>query len=733
VNLKSSNRLNTARLARFVGRDPEVAHLREILEGGNAGLTPDVLPCAVLYVSGPGGVGKTSLLTLWTDVAERSGALVIRQDARHGDPSPGGFCASLLQAVEALDLQPQNDAQTPLSGDLLPHIWRSIQAAANGAKVVLLVDTYERMEPVDEWIRESFLPTLPDNALLVLAGRAPPSAAWRSDAAWGTLIQHVSLRNLNQEHTRRYLAQRSVPESQFDGIVQFTRGHPLALSLIADTLAQRAGGTQNAAGFDPQQVPSVIRTLIEQFVQRVPGPAHRAALEASVLVRVMTEPLLAAMLDLPPDTPTSRETAHELFDWLRGLSFIESNQSGLFPHDLAREALAADVRWRNPEWKRTLQDRARAYYTSRLNESSVSDQQLNLIDYVWLHRDHMALSRFFEWSPGQTLYLDTPKPHEHALILEWVRRHEGEASAAIAAHWLVRQPNAAQVVRDATPEPIGFVMRLNLREVDESDLAADPVTAQCHAWIQKQGGLRGAERSLFFRFWMSGADYQFVCKAQSLIFITAVQVYLSTPKLAFSFFPASNPDFWDVLFGYADIPREPELDYRVGDEPHGIYVHNWRTSPPLMWLDVLARREVGEAAPDEPVALPEQLHALSEADFGVAVRDALRDYMRPDALEANPLMSCRLVVEQTGVQAAAAERVKSLRATITKTIDALDANPRDAKLSRALRVTYVSPAPTQEIAAERIDVPFSTYRRHLQSGVMRVVEMLWARELGGVM
>ncbi len=722
MSTKTSNRLNTARLARFVGRDAEVAQLCAILEGADG----DALPCAVLYVSGPGGVGKSSLLSMWSDAGERCGACVLYTDARHGDPSPGGFVSGLSQALGTPD-QPQPAE----SGALLTEFWRRITARSNGAKLVLLVDTYERMAPIDEWIRESFLPTLPDNALLVLAGRTPPSAAWRSDAAWGTLIQHIPLRNLDQAHTRRYLAQRNVPEAQFDGIFRFTHGHPLALSLIADTLAQRANTAHDASTFDPQQVPSVIRTLIEQFIQRVPGPAHRAALEASALVRVMTEPLLAAMLDLPLDSPASRETAHELFDWLRGLSFIESDQSGLFPHDLAREALAADVRWRNPAWKRTLQDRARAYYAGRLHESNVNEQQLNLVDYVWLHRDHMALSRFFEWSPGQVLYLDAPKLHEHALLLDWVRRHEGEDSARIAAHWMSRQPHATQVVRDATPEPIGFVMRLNLRDLDEDDLSADPVTARCHAWMQKQGGLRSAERAIFFRFWMSGADYQFVCKAQSLIFINAVQTYLSTPKLAFSFFPASNPDFWDVLFGYADLPREPELDFTVGNEPHGVYVHNWRAVPPMMWLDVLARREVGDAAPDEPIALPEQLHALSEADFAVAVRDALRDYVRLDALEANPLASSRLVAEQAGIHAPAAERVKALRAMIAKTIDALDANPRDAKLARALRVTYVNPAPTQEIAAERIDVPFSTYRRHLQSGVLRVVEMLWARELGG--
>ena len=36
-----------------------------------------------------------------------------------------------------------------------------------------------------------------------------------------------------------------------------------------------------------------------------------------------------------------------LFEWLRGLSFVESGADGLFPHDLARDVLDADLRWRD--------------------------------------------------------------------------------------------------------------------------------------------------------------------------------------------------------------------------------------------------------------------------------------------------------------------------------------------------------------------------------------------------
>ena len=60
----------------------------------------------------------------------------------------------------------------------------------------------------------------------------------------------------------------------------------------------------------------------------------------------------------------------------------------------------------------------------------------------------------------------------------------------------------------------------------------------------------------------------------------------------------------------------------------------------------------------------------------------------------------------------------------------LDSNPREERLSRALARTYVRPAATQEAAAELLGLPFSTYRRHLTRGVDRVIEKLWALEVG---
>src|SRR4029077_6838401 len=154
---------------------------------------------------------------------------------------------------------------------------------------------------------------------------------------------------------QRYLSARGIPDDQHAAILSFTHGHPLALTLVADVL-NRDGAPHTLGAvshsvhtplFEPE--PDVVRALLERLVQDVPSAAHRLALDICVRMWATTEALLTDMLAGQDDAD-----AHAIFEWLSQLSFIEQGSFGLFPHDLAREALDADWRWRNPEGFRQL-------------------------------------------------------------------------------------------------------------------------------------------------------------------------------------------------------------------------------------------------------------------------------------------------------------------------------------------------------------------------------------------
>lgn len=693
-----ADRLERARHARFVGRDGELSLLE-------SALTAETLPFFVLHIFGPGGVGKTTLLQEFALMSERHGARPIYLDARHIDLSPDAFMKSLKAS-----LGHYNGASIP---DLLD---------ASPQRTVILIDTYEVLTPLDGWLRTNFLPQLPDTVLTVLAGRNPPDAAWQGDVGWQDLVRVVSLRNLSQEESRAFLNKRGLPEDHQPGILEFTHGHPLALSLVVEVFSQRGH-----VGLHPEESPDVIKTLMERFVQQVPGPAHRAALEACALVRVTTEALLGEMLDMPTSGSAS-EGVHALFEWLRELSFIESSAEGIFPHDLARETLVADLRWRNPDWYVELHRRARKYYTDRLNQTKGLTQQRLMLDTVFLHRENVVIRSFFDWQTTGSMIPYTLEESDIPELEKMVMKHEGEESAKLASRWFRKYPQNVTVWRDTEGLPLGFVLSLPLHEMGREDERFDPAVKSTREYLASHSPPRADEVATLFRFWMDRDLYQGISPIQSLIFIHVAKHYLTTPGLAFTFFPCADPDFWTAILSYAELTRYPEADFEVGGKRYGIYGHDWRVMTPAVWIGRLAEKEVGVTGQAAAPQTVESLIFLSRDEFGNALKQALQDFARPAGLTGNPLLRSRLAGDAIGK--GSKERSDVLRSKIKEAAETLRIHPRDEKLFRALDHTYFHPAGTQEAAAELLDLPFSTYRRHLMSGIQRLTEILWQQEIG---
>jgi len=693
-----ADRLVEARHTRFVGRQGELSVFESALGS-------EILPFYILHIFGPGGVGKTTLLQEFALLSERHGARPVYLDARNIDLSPDAFIRSL-----GMLLGQHNGASIP---DLLD---------ASSQRTVILIDTYEVLTPLDGWLRTIFLPQLPDTVLTVLAGRNPPDSAWQGDSGWQDLVRVISLRNLSQEEGRAFLNKRGLPADHQQGILEFTHGHPLALSLVAEVFSQRGH-----VGLHPEESPDVVKTLMERFVQQVPGPAHRTALEACALVRVTTETLLGEMLGMPTSGSAS-DGVHTLFEWLRELSFIESSPEGIFPHDLARETLATDLRWRNPDWYVELHNRARKYYTDRLNQTSGLAQQRLMLDTVFLHRDNAVIRSFFDWQTTGSMIPYNLEETDIPALEKMVRQYEGEASAMVALQWFRKYPQNVTVWRDAEGAPLGFILSLPLHMLKDEDEKLDPAVNSTKKFLESHASLRANEVATLFRFWMARDTYQGISPIQSLIFIQVAKHYLTTPGLAITFFPCADPDFWAAILSYAELTRYPEADFEVGGKRYGIYGHDWRAMTPAMWIARLAEKEVGGTGQVTSPPAAEPVIFLSRDDFSNAVKQALQDYARPNALAGNPLLRSRLVSDATG--RAPKERTEILKSKMRQAAEALRVHPRDEKLFQALEATYLHPAPTQEAAAELLDIPFSTYRRHLTSGIQRLTEILWRQEIG---
>lgn len=691
-----SDFLDTARQRHFVGRAGEVKLFRDTLSFRE-------LPFYVLYVYGPAGVGKTRLLQQFMQICEQLSVTPIYLDARGIEPLPNTFISSLQSALQCGSLDPA----------------ALIEAlGSRPRRQVILIDTYETLLPLDSWLRETFLPQLPQNVFTVIASQNPPAANWQTDAAWQTCFRRLPLRNLEYEEVQVFMQQRNIPSQQHKEVLEFTHGHPLALSLVADLFNQRPG-TQ----FHPAEAPNVIKVLLEKFVQKVPGPAHRSALEACALVHSMTESLLKEILELPD--------VHEIFEWLRGLSFIESGSRGIFPHDLARETLVADLQWRNPDWYAELHRRARNYYSRRLQQTSGEEQRWALDNYIYLHRNNPVVKPFFDWRESGTIWTDTAKPADISPLIDVVKLHEGAESAKLAGYWFNLYPERILVLREARQQAAGFLFLLPLHKLKPKEAHPDPAVEAALAYLRRYAPLRPGEKATYFRFWMANDAYQSVSMVQSRIFINIVQHYLTTAGLAFTFFPCADPGFWEPVFTYAHIQLLPQAEFKTGDKSYGVFGQDWRSVPPEAWLALLAEKEISGSPANSVLPVAEPLIVLSESGFAKAVHKALKSITRSDGLRGNPLLRSHLVMEQLPADAGELDRMERLVNLIEEAVNSLQNSPREEKLYRALYSTYLHPAGSQEQAAENLGLPYSTFRRHLKTAIRRVTEILWQREIGG--
>ncbi|MDN3025947.1 ATP-binding protein [Streptomyces sp. S.PB5] len=666
------DRVQQARDRVFAGRAAELGVFRSALSGD--GKAP-----AVLYVHGPGGIGKSMLLRRFAAEARAAGREVVEVDGRLVEPAPEAF---------------EKEAGAVLTDE----------------RAVLLVDTFERCQGLEGWLRDRFLVRLPVGALVVIAGRRPPDTGWTSDPGWADLLCTVALRNLAPDEATAFLHARGVPQDTRPALLAFTGGHPLALALAAAVAVRDSAGS---AGWEPGR--DAIATLLPRLIGEVPSPVHRRALEVCARAYVTTETLLRAVLG---------DDAAPMFAWLRGLPFVESARHGLFPHDVVREVLEADLRWRDPEGYAELHGRLSLHLLEQIRSAPESAMLPAVGAFMYLFRTDRYMADYNSWRGGEVVSTAC-EPADHATVLDLVTEVEGPASATAARFWLDRQPEAFRVCRTARDDEIvGFSAWLQLTEPYGGDV--DPVVAAAWSHTRGRAALRDGEHLAMARFSVTSPRYPKISPVEDLHQWRGVaEVARAEGRVAWMYVAIRSGDFWRpylTSLGLTTIGDRP----RVGHLTYDLYAVDWRTLSVRAWAEQRTRLLLSgvSGALEKPTAVSGQsaeYAVLSRPEFDTAVRDALRELSRAEDLALNPLARSRL----TGGPGA------ELPDLLAEAVDALRAERGGEKYHRAVAATYLHGAPTQEAVAARLGLPFSTYRRHLTVGVARVCDALWRREIYG--
>lgn len=642
----------------------------------------------VVWVHGVGGVGKSTLLR---EVARRASAATMvawmSLDVSEARPRSllAGVAGALGVAPPVLDL-----------GSVL----------ASAPNSLIFLDTFEAAASLESWLLDEAART---NApgLVVVGSRDAPSLRWESPHLSGR-FEALELANFDSQEAARFLADRGVPSTQHAEMVAFTRGHPLALSVLA-----RAPKAEPPLRLVDS--PNALRALLETLVGGELTDRQRAALEAASIAPRVNEPMLAAMLDEPD--------VYELVRWLQSRSYVSASSRGLAVHDLVRDVVASDLAWRNPDLYQRYMIRACDVIVDRMHGGPVlGEQQAATAELLWMVRrergyadlvsTHEHLNATLERFADSGLYLDDLSASDADHLQSLMTRCCGPRAAEVMQHWVRVRPSGVSVARGADRAEVhGVWLELPLWDLPSASIEADEATSAIAKQVRRlKIGKR--EAVVIQRFYVDAVSGRDLGPTTPLSPAAELRTLSATQDLALRFIVAPREIGWGSLWEALGYRRLDDVVFAHDGVEMAVWQLDLRGTPVADYIrSVFARMITARQPSSAPARVSE------EADLLPAVRLALRVVRDPVELARSPLA---LLVALPPESADGA----GLREVLIAAIDSLGGTSRGERWKRAILETYLAAPAPQEAIAERLGVPFRTYRDHLTQGVQELARRL---------
>jgi hypothetical protein len=291
----------------------------------------------------------------------------------------------------------------------------------------------------------------------------------------------------------------------------------------------------------------VIEALSRSYIEAVPDPITRRALEASSVVRCVTEPLLHALL---PETPP-----RDSMERLAALPFVEPGREGLFIHDAVRSAIASSLATRDPDSHHEYRRAAWAFLQNRLRLAHGKTEPWRYTaDILFLIENPFLREGFFPSGP-QPLALEPATVDDEPAVHQIVRETAASEREALFAWWRYH-PDAFRIVRDRDGRACGLVMLIRASDLNEAVDAADPVAA---AW-RRDAAPRGLSRTLFCRRWLDREVGEAPCASQAASWVDCKRSYVEMRgTLRWVYTVIANPE------PFGEMPAR--LGFRPAAEP----------------------------------------------------------------------------------------------------------------------------------------------------------------------
>lgn len=239
---------------------------------------------------------------------------------------------------------------------------------------VLMIDTYERLEAVDSWVRE-FIQQLPRNGFMVLAGRGFPIENWsREWPGWVTQADVVEVPLMRDEDMKKLLASYfaamgvHLPSAaEVEEIVRFARGLPLAI-----TSAAGLWWRHRLTDFRSEK-PRVVADLVDRLMKSVRIDL-RPLLEAAASLRWFNKELLECV--------THANVSAEDYSEIQRFEFIRGRVEGPAMHDVVRDIIDENVRLQDATRHRKLHSAAREFFELRTSQSR-NEHDRDYLEYLY--------------------------------------------------------------------------------------------------------------------------------------------------------------------------------------------------------------------------------------------------------------------------------------------------------------------------------------------------------------
>lgn len=271
----------------------------------------------------------------------------------------GGMGAeALLDWLRGFLTKPDIDLLLDPAKKLTDDFLADVAQAADKRRIVLMLDTFEQMTALDDWVRD-VAQRVNSNSLLVIVGRALPnwSRAWQS---WMAIAQVEELKPMTENDmrdlVRRYYATMRGGEpnpAQVEAIIHFARGLPMVVASAVQLWVKY--GVEDFQSVKPE----IVANLVDRLMEGVPI-ALIPALEAAAIVRWFDQPILRAVM--------KQDDVREVYNELRRFPFVRTRVEGRALHDAVREIMDENLRVQDSERHRELHERAAIFFHGKLGQ-----------------------------------------------------------------------------------------------------------------------------------------------------------------------------------------------------------------------------------------------------------------------------------------------------------------------------------------------------------------------------